>query len=111
MACAFMCSYSTLPMIGTGCGISTDHLARSCVIGNGARPMCGMPASLATLDTAMVGGVVEHEDLERHAADLLRHEFERVALGNAERRRRAGRGDRYADGDFTGLRHCGVSRQ
>src|SRR5260370_31279132 len=59
MLCAFMCSYSTLPMIGTGCGISTDHFARSGVIGNGARPKCGMPASLATLDTAMVGGVVE----------------------------------------------------
>src|SRR5713226_5765943 len=59
MLCAFMCSYSTLPMIGTGCGISTDHLARSGVIGNGQRPRWGMPASLATLDTAMVGGVVE----------------------------------------------------
>src|SRR5216684_5553496 len=59
MLCAFMCSYSTLPMIGTGCGISTDHLARSGVIGNGERPRWGMPASLATLDTAMVGGVVE----------------------------------------------------
>src|ERR1700759_3980817 len=46
-------------MIGTGCGISTDHLARSGVIGNGARPKCGMPASLATFDTAMVGGVVD----------------------------------------------------
>src|SRR6202045_1998397 len=59
MLCAFMCSYSTLPMIGTGCGISTDHLVRSGVIGNGDRPRWGMPASLATLDTAMVGGVVE----------------------------------------------------
>src|SRR5260221_239796 len=59
MLCALMCSYSTLPMIGTGCGIPTDHLARSGIIGNGARPMCGMPASLATLDTAMLGGVVE----------------------------------------------------
>src|SRR6266853_4890205 len=59
MLCAFMCAYSTLPMIGTGCGMSTDHLARSGVIGNGARPRCGMPASLATLDTAMLGGVVE----------------------------------------------------
>src|SRR6478735_11051774 len=59
MLCAFMCSYSTLPMIGTGCGISTDHLARSGIIGNGARPKCGIPASLATLDTAMLGGVVE----------------------------------------------------
>src|ERR1700722_18427409 len=58
MLCAFMCSYSTLPMIGTGCGISTDHLARSGVIGNGARPIWGIPASLATLDIAMVGGVV-----------------------------------------------------
>src|SRR5215813_7784986 len=46
-------------MIGTGCGMSTDHLARSGVIGNGARPKCGMPASLATLDTATVGGVVD----------------------------------------------------
>src|SRR3954453_24135540 len=45
-------------MIGTGCGIPTDHLARSGVIGNGARPKCGMPASLATVDTATVGGVV-----------------------------------------------------
>src|ERR1700738_3979693 len=54
-----MCSYSTLPMIGTDCGMSTDHLARSGVIGNGARLIWGMPASLATLDTAMEGGVVE----------------------------------------------------
>src|SRR6202165_2022200 len=60
MLCAFLCSYSTLPMIGTGCGMSTDHLARSGVIGNGARPICGIPASLATLDTAMLGGVVEY---------------------------------------------------
>src|SRR5437588_10523141 len=54
-----MCWYSTLPMIGIGCGIDTDHFARSGVIGNGARPMWGMPASLATLDTAIVGGVVD----------------------------------------------------
>src|SRR6266403_1786847 len=46
-------------MIGIGCGIDTDHFARSGVIGNGARPICGIPASLATLDTAMVGGVVQ----------------------------------------------------
>src|ERR1700760_2410373 len=59
MLCAFMCWYSTLPMIGTGCGMSTDHLARSGVIGNGASPICGMPASLATLDTAIEGGVVD----------------------------------------------------
>src|SRR6201986_4562808 len=59
MACAFMCSYSTLLMIGPGCGMSTDHLARSGVIGNGASAICGMPASLATLETAMVGGVAE----------------------------------------------------
>src|ERR1700681_2694431 len=59
MLCAFMCSYSTLPMIGIGCGIVTDHLARSGVIGNGDRPIWGMPASLATLDTAIVGGVME----------------------------------------------------
>src|SRR5439155_12503594 len=59
MLCAFMCWYSTLPMIGIGCGIDTDHFARSGVIGNGARPMWGMPASLATLDTAIVGGVVD----------------------------------------------------
>src|SRR3954471_14384939 len=57
--CAFICSYRTLPMIGIGCGIDTDHLARSGVIGNGARPICGMPASLATVETATVGGVVE----------------------------------------------------
>src|ERR1700709_1012236 len=54
-----MCSYSTFPMIGTGCGMSTDHLARSGVIGNGASAICGMPASLATLDTATGGGVVD----------------------------------------------------
>src|SRR5882724_12118454 len=59
MACAFMCSYNTLPMIGIGCGIATDHFARSGVIGNGARPICGMPASFATVDTATVEGVVE----------------------------------------------------
>src|SRR2546421_13011975 len=46
-------------MIGIGCGMVTDHLARSGVIGNGARPMWGMPASFATLDTAIVGGVVD----------------------------------------------------
>src|SRR5437588_7633492 len=46
-------------MIGIGCGIATDHFMRSGVIGNGARPKCGMPASLATLETAIVGGVVE----------------------------------------------------
>src|ERR1700724_1932475 len=59
MLCAFMCSYSTLPMIGIGCGIVIDHFTRSGVIGNGDRPIWGMPASLATLDTAMVGGVVD----------------------------------------------------
>src|SRR4051812_31719159 len=59
MLCAFMCSYKALPISGTGCGIATDHLARSGVIGNGARPKCGMPASLATVEAATVGGVVE----------------------------------------------------
>src|SRR6185312_2969880 len=54
-----MWSYSTLPTIGIGCGSETDHLARSGVIGNGARPMCGTCASLATFDTATVGGVVD----------------------------------------------------
>src|ERR1700737_1513285 len=54
-----MCSYSTLPIMGIGCGIDTDHLARSGVIGNGDRPIWGMPASLATLDTAIVGGVID----------------------------------------------------
>src|ERR1700729_821936 len=58
MSWVFMCWYSTLPMIGTGCGMSIDHLARSGVIGNGASPICGMPASLATLEMAMLGGVV-----------------------------------------------------
>src|ERR1700692_2344017 len=59
MLCAFMCSYKPLPMSGTGCGIATDHLARSGVIGNGARLRCGTPASLATVDTAAVGGGVD----------------------------------------------------
>src|ERR1700730_17539445 len=54
-----MCWYSTLPMIGIGCGIDTDHFMRSGVIGNGDRPIWGMPASLATLDTAIVGGVID----------------------------------------------------
>src|SRR3954469_25300018 len=54
-----MCSYSTLPMIGIGCGMPTDHFMRASLIGNGASPKCGMPASLATLETATVGGVVE----------------------------------------------------
>src|SRR5262249_3035727 len=59
MLLCFMWSYMTLPTIGIGCGIATDHLARSGVIGNGASPRCGMPASLATLATAMLDGVVE----------------------------------------------------
>src|SRR3954452_5193515 len=59
MPCAFMCSYSTLPMIGIGCGIDTDQFMRASLIGNGARPKCGMPASLATVETATVGGVVD----------------------------------------------------
>src|ERR1700752_3378071 len=59
MLCAFMCAYSTLPVIGTGCGNTTDQLALSGVTGNGARARCGMPASLATLETAIVGGVVD----------------------------------------------------
>src|SRR6195952_2241260 len=59
MLCAFMCSYRPLPISGTGCGIATDHLARSGVIGNGARLICGTPASLATVETATVGGVVD----------------------------------------------------
>src|SRR5436305_7417675 len=59
MLCFFMCSYKPLPISGTGCGIDTDHLARSGVIGNGARLICGTPASLATVDTATVGGVVD----------------------------------------------------
>src|SRR5438874_550882 len=46
-------------MIGTGCGIATDHFARAGVIANGARAMWGIPASLATSETALVGGVVE----------------------------------------------------
>ena len=54
-----MCSYSTLPMIGIGCGIATDHFARASLIGSGASPKCGMPASLATVETAIVGGVVD----------------------------------------------------
>src|SRR5215470_12097142 len=37
----------------------TDHFIRSGVIGNGASPMWGMPASLATLETAIVAGVFD----------------------------------------------------
>src|SRR6185312_8185477 len=59
MPCAFMCSYSTLPMIGIGCGMATDHLMRASLIGNGERPICGMPASFATVATATVEGVVD----------------------------------------------------
>src|SRR6202171_6075726 len=59
MLCARMCSYSTLPMIGIDCGKSTDHFVRASLIGNGAKPKCGMAASLATVDTAIVGGVVQ----------------------------------------------------
>src|ERR1700689_5089285 len=54
-----MCAYKPLPISGTGCGIATAHLARFGVIGNGARLRCGTPASLATVDTATVGGVVD----------------------------------------------------
>src|SRR2546423_1790610 len=46
-------------MIGIGCGMATDHLMRASLIGNGARPICGMPASFATVETATVEGVVE----------------------------------------------------
>src|SRR4029077_16494872 len=135
-----MCWYSTLPMIGIGCGIDTDHFMRSGVIGNGDRPIWGMPASLATLDTAIVGGVIDEpmmmsardsvtkrralvvavvgsppssmdDDFERGAADLLWHEIKRVALGNAKCRRGARGGNRNADGDFAGLRGRGYGRQ
>src|SRR5260370_111611 len=54
-----MCWYTTLPMMGMGCGMVTAHFARSGVIGKGARRIWGIPASLATFDTATVGGVVE----------------------------------------------------
>src|SRR5439155_13634604 len=40
-------------------GRYTDHFMRASLIGNGARPKCGMAASLATVDTAIVGGVVQ----------------------------------------------------
>ena len=92
-----------------------------------------MPASFATVETATVEGVVdepmmisaldlgdeaprvggrrgriaaiiEHDDLDRHAADFLRHEVERIAFGNAERRRRPGRDDGNPDRDLVGLR-------
>src|ERR1035437_5451928 len=114
-----MCAYTTLPMIGIGCGIDTDHFARSGVIGNGARLIWGIPASLATLDTAMVGGVVDEPMMisaldsvtKRRAADLLRHEFKRVTLGDAERGGGSGRRDGDADGDFIGLRQRGQPRQ
>ena len=82
-----------------------------------------MPASLATLDTAIVGGVVDEPMMmsaldsvtKRRALvvavvgsppssstitfsgtprDLLGHEFQRIALGNAERRAGSGGRDR-----------------
>src|SRR6202166_1273539 len=74
-----MCWYSTLPMIGIGCGIDTDHFMRSGVIGNGDRPIWGMPTSLATLDTAIVGGVVD-EPMMMSALDSV---TKRRALGGA----------------------------
>src|ERR1700754_3411851 len=46
-------------MIGTGWGSTTDHLVRSGVTRDGARLIWGMLASLATLEIAMVGGVVD----------------------------------------------------
>ena len=58
-----------------------------------------------------IAAVVEHDDLERHAGDFLGHEFERVALGNAERRRGSGGRDGDADDDFVGLRQRGQPRQ
>src|SRR6476659_2860250 len=70
MPCALMCSYKTLPMIGIDCGKSTDHFMRASLIGNGASPKCGMPASLATVDTAIVGGVV-HEPMMMSALDSV----------------------------------------
>src|SRR6202051_4653799 len=75
-----MCSYSTLPMIGTGCGITTDHFVRSGVTGNGARPIWGMPASLATLDTAMVGGVVDDPMMMSALVSVIKRRALVVAL-------------------------------
>src|SRR6266704_4062230 len=46
-------------MIGIDCGKSTDHFMRASLIGNGARPKCGMLASFATVDTAIVVGVMQ----------------------------------------------------
>src|SRR6476659_11010827 len=66
----FMWSSMTLPTIGTGCGIETDHLARSGEIGNGASPKCGRLASAATLATAMLGGVVD-EPMMMSALDCV----------------------------------------
>src|ERR1700723_3244461 len=83
MLCAFMCSYSTLPMIGTGCGIDTDHFARSGVIGNGARPIWGMPASLATFDIAMVGGVVDEPMMMSALDSVTKGGALGVALGGS----------------------------
>src|SRR3984885_16028519 len=79
MLCAFMCSYRPLPLSGTGCGIAADHLARSGVIGNGARLRCGTPASLATVETATVGGGVD-EPMMMSALDSV---TKRRALGGA----------------------------
>src|ERR1700761_9177444 len=54
-----MCSYSTLPMIGIGCGMVTDYFVCAGVMGKGEKPIGRMPASLATLDTAIVDGVID----------------------------------------------------
>src|ERR1700761_8517958 len=54
-----MCSYSTLPMIGIGCGMVTDYFVCAGVMGKGEKPIWRIPASLATFDTAMVDGVID----------------------------------------------------
>src|SRR5437868_2723827 len=46
-------------MIGTGCGITAVHFSRAGVIGIGARLKCSTPTSLATVDIAIDGGVVD----------------------------------------------------
>src|SRR5260370_41770708 len=83
MLCAFMCSYSTLPMIGIGCGIVTDHFGRSGVIGDGDKPIWGMPASLATLDHAMVGGVVDEPMMVSALDSVTKRRALVVALGGS----------------------------
>src|SRR3984957_9259423 len=78
-----MCSYSTLSITVTGCGIPPDNLVRSGVTGKGARLICGMPASLATLEIAIVGGVVDDPMMTSAFDSVTKRRALVVALGGS----------------------------